>query len=109
MKKVFLKRISVTSVARWIPQSKLLRNTHKGVQGHDPVEYQIIKQKQSANNHSVESYFSICDSVSFFSQVLITMMKNKLLELENSQSAKQVSTTMKKSKLFKQDNNQSTK
>ena len=37
------------------------------------------------------------------------MMKNKLLELENSQSAKQVSTTMKKSKLFKQDNNQSKK
>ena len=41
---------------------------------HDPVEYQIIKQKQS-NNHSIESHFTICHSASFSSQISITMKK----------------------------------
>ena len=86
-----------------------MRNTHKEVQVHDPVEYQTIKQEQPVNNHSIESYFTICHSASFSSQVSITMMKNKLFKLENNQSTKQVSITMKKNKLFKRNNNQSTK
>ena len=61
---------------------------------HDSVEYQIIKQKQSVDNHSIESYFTICDS--FSSKVSVTMKENKLFELESNQSTKQVSITMKK-------------
>ena len=60
------------------------------------------------NNHSIESYFTICHSASFSSKVSITMMKNKLFKLENDQSTKQVSNTMKKNELFKCENNQST-
>ena len=105
---MLLKRISVTSLVRWNSQSRLLRNTHKEVQVHDPVEYQIIKQKQSVNNHFIDSYFTTCDSASFSSQVSITSVKNMLLKLESNQSTKQVSITMKKNKLFKRGNNQST-
>ena len=66
-----------------------------------PVNYQIIKQKQSVNN-------MLYASASFCSEVSITMMKNKLFKLANNQSTKQVSIIMKK-KLFKRDNNQRTK
>ena len=89
---MLLKRISGTSWGRWNTQSRSLRNTHKEVQVNDPVEYQIIKQKQSMNNHSIKSYSTICHSASFSSLVSITMMKNKLYNLENNQSTKQVST-----------------
>ena len=61
------------------------------------------------NNHSIESYFTICHSASFSSQVSITMKKNKLFKQENNQSTKQVSITMTKYKLFKDENNQGTK
>ena len=60
------------------------------------------------NNHSIESYFTVCHSASFSSQVLITMMTIKLFKLENDQSTKQVSNTAKKNSLFKHENNQST-
>ena len=69
---------------------------------------QSIRLKQSVNNHSIQSYFTICHSVSFSSQVSVTMMKNELFKLENNQGRKQVSITMKKNKLFKRDINQST-
>ena len=72
---------------------------------HDPVEYKIIKQKHSVNNHSIESYLTICHSAGLSSQVSITTKKNKLFKLENNQSTKQVSITMKKNKLFKLANN----
>ena len=49
---------------------------------HDPVEYQIIRQKQSLNNDSIKSRFTICHSASFSSQVSITMEKNKLFKEE---------------------------
>ena len=70
-----------------------------------PIDYQIIKQKQSVNHH--ESYFTICHRASFSSQVSVTMKKNKLLKLENNQSTKQVSITMKKKyKISKKKKNQ---
>ena len=47
-------------------------------QTHDPVVYQIIKQKQSVNNPSIESLSAICHSASFRSQLSITVKKNKL-------------------------------
>ena len=87
---MFLIGISVTSVYRWNPQSRLLRKIHKEVQVHDPVEYQIIKQKQSVNNHSIKSYFTIFHSASFSSHASVAMMKNKLFKRENNQSKKQV-------------------
>ena len=72
---MLLKRIHVTSSGSWNPESRSLRNTHNEVQVNNPVEYQIIKQKQSVNNHSIESYFTICHSASFSSEVLTTMKK----------------------------------
>ena len=47
----------------------------------------LLNKKQSVENHSTESDLSI------------TMMKNKLLKLENNQSTKQVSTTMQDSRI----------
>ena len=76
---------------------------------HDPVEHQIIKQKQSVNNHSIESYITMCGGASFSSKVSGTIKKNKLFKPDTNQSKKQVSITMKKSKLFKLRNSQSTK
>ena len=105
---MLLKRISGTNWGRWNTQSRSLRNTHKEVQVNDPVEYQIIKQKQSMNNHSIKSYSTICHSASFSSLVSITMMKNKLYNLENNQSTKQVSITMQDSRIIACNNLPST-
>ena len=60
------------------------------------------------NNHSIESYLTICHSASFSSNMSITMMKNKLFKLENDQSTKQLSNTMERNKFFKRKNNQTT-
>ena len=42
----------------------------------------IIKQKQSVNNYSIEAHFTISHSASFSSHVSITMKKNKLFKEE---------------------------
>ena len=49
------------------------------------------------NNHSIESYFTICCSASFSSQLSITMKENKLqIQRKKIRSTKQVSIIMKK-------------
>ena len=55
------------------------------------------------NNHSTESYFTICHSARFSSHASILMKKNYLFKIENNQSKKQVSITMNKNRLFKEE------
>ena len=64
---------------------------------HDPVEYQIIKQKQSVKNHSIESHFTIYHSASFSIKEEISQSKKKYSKYEtcidNNEENKSIQST----------------
>ena len=59
-----------------------------------------LLNKKINEQYSIESYFTICHSAIFPSQVSITIMENKSFKLDGNQSTKLVSVTKKKNKLF---------